>query len=447
MIIKGISGIVLIYLFIGSMWILFSDAILSYFIKDVSELTKFQTYKGWFYVSITGLLLYFLIKGYTWKLINSQRRIKELYSELNSFIQLIPDGIVIISQDFRILWMNTVVEKLLDKKIHEGINMHCYEIFYKKNVICEVCPVKKAFENVCLVEETITYLSGSIFNIRAVPIFDEYHKVSKVMVLIRDVTKQKKTEEQLIQAQKIEAAALLANGIAHDFNNLLTPILGFSGLVVSKLDVNHPLYPYVEHIHSSAEKAKELIKRLLSFSRKDTAEFKPLYLDDLLKDFKEFIHPILRKDIKIITDLNVDTIQIFADKNLIEQVIMNLVINAKDAMPEGGILKISTSLIEIDETFVSTHGYGKPGRYVLLSISDTGHGMDEEVKQRIFEPFFTTKEVNKGTGLGLSVVYNIVQQHNGYINVYSELQKGTTFEIYFPVFEILKENSNARGGI
>ncbi|ACI20725.1 sensor histidine kinase, putative [Thermodesulfovibrio yellowstonii DSM 11347] len=133
-----------------------------------------------------------MIKGYTWKLINSQRRIKELYSELNSFIQLIPDGIVIISQDFKILWMNTVVEKLLDKKIHEGINMHCYEIFYKKNVICEVCPVKKAFENVCLVEETITYLSGSIFNIRAVPIFDEYHKVSKVMVLIRDVTKQKK---------------------------------------------------------------------------------------------------------------------------------------------------------------------------------------------------------------------------------------------------------------
>jgi len=239
---------------------------------------------------------------------------------------------------------------------------------------------------------------------------------------------------------------LLANGIAHDFNNLLTPILGFSGLVESKLGANHPLYPYVEHIHSSAEKAKELIKRLLSFSRKDTTEFKPLYLDDLLKDFLEFIHLFLGKNIKMITDLNAGRTQIFANKNLIEQVLMNLVTNAKDAMPEGGILKISTLLIEFDETFVNTHGYGKPGRYVVLSISDTGHGMGEEVKQRIFEPFFTTKG-DKGTGLGLSVVYNIVQQHNGYINVYSELQKGTTFEIYFPVFEILQENSNARGGI
>lgn len=445
--IKGISGIVLIYLFIGGIWILFSDAILSYFIKDVSELTKFQTYKGWFYVSVTGLLLYFLIKGYTWKLINSQRRIKELYSELNSFIQLIPDGIVIISQDFKVLWTNTVIEKLFNQKIQEGINIHCYEIFYKKNVICEACPVKKAFENACLVEETITYLSGLIFNIRAVPIFDEYHKVSKVMVLIRDVTKQKKTEEQLIQSQKMEAAALLANGIAHDFNNLLTPIVGFSGLVASKLGTNHSLYPYVEHIHLSAEKAKELVKRLLAFSKKDTAEFEPLYLDDLLKDFGEFIHLVLGENIKMVTELNAGRTQIFADKNLIEQVLMNLVTNAKDAMPEGGILKIATSLIKIDETFVNIHGYGKPGRYVLLSISDTGHGMDEEVKQRIFEPFFTTKEVNKGTGLGLSVVYNIVQQHNGYINVHSELQKGTTFELYFPVFEVLRENSNARGGI
>lgn len=267
------------------------------------------------------------------------------------------------------------------------------------------------------------------------------------MVLIRDVTKQKKTEEQLIQSQKMEAAALLANGIAHDFNNLLTPIVGFSGLVASKLDTNHSLYPYVEHIHLSAEKAKELVKRLLAFSKKDTAEFEPLYLDDLLKDFGEFIHLVLGENIKMITELNAGRTQIFADKNLIEQVLMNLVTNAKDAMPEGGILKIATSLIKIDETFVNIHGYGKPGRYVLLSISDTGHGMDEEVKQRIFEPFFTTKEVNKGTGLGLSVVYNIVQQHNGYINVHSELQKGTTFELYFPVFEVLRENSNARGGI
>lgn len=436
MIIKGILAIVLIYVFIGSMWILFSDTILSHFVKDVSTLTKFQTYKGWFYVFVTGLLLYFLIKKYTWKLIRSEKRIKELYDELNSFIQLIPDGIFIISDDFKILWMNTVFAKLMGKENYEEINVYCYEILCQKNTICELCPVKRAIKNNDIVEETIYHASGLIFNIRAVPMFEESKKVSKVMVLLRDVTEQKKTEEQLIQAQKMEAIGLLANGIAHDFNNLLTPILGFSGLVASKLGEQHPLYPYLENIHSYAEKAKEFIKRLLFFSKKDVTEFKPLYIDALLKDFEQFIHPILGKSINLIIDLNAEGAKIFADKNLIEQLLMNLVINAKDAMPEGGILKISTEIKEIEKD-MDTKGYVK---YVLLSVSDTGHGMDEKTKQRIFEPFFTTKE--SGTGLGLSVVYGIIKQHNGYIDVYSEPEKGTTFNIYIPVFESIQENKN-----
>jgi signal transduction histidine kinase len=256
----------------------------------------------------------------------------------------------------------------------------------------------------------------------------------------RTEEEKKALQEQLRQAQKMEAIAQLAGGIAHDFNNLLTIIKGYSQLSLLGLEEDDPLRGNLNEMGKATDRASDLIRQLLAFSRRQILEVKVLDVNSIIRNLEKMLGRIFGEDIERTTLLAEDLGRIKADPGQMEQVIMNLAVNAKDAMPGGGKLILETANVLSDEEYVQTHIDIKPGSYVMLSISDTGTGMTPEVKERIFEPFFTTKERSKGTGLGLSTVYGIVKQSGGDIRVYSEPGKGTTFRIYFPrVDEPLEE--------
>jgi CheY-like chemotaxis protein len=239
-------------------------------------------------------------------------------------------------------------------------------------------------------------------------------------------------QEQLRQSQKMEAIGRLAGGIAHDFNNLLTIIKGYSQVSLLELKEGDPVKTNIEEIQTASNRAADLTKQLLAFSRRQIMEFNVIDLNTVLQDLRKMLQRIIGEDVELLTSFQEDLWRVRVDSGQINQVVMNLAVNAKDAMPQGGKLTLETANAELDEEYARKHVAVKPGSYVMLSASDTGIGMSPEVKERIFEPFFTTKERGKGTGLGLSTVYGIVKQSGGNIWVYSEEGKGTTFKIYLP---------------
>jgi len=265
------------------------------------------------------------------------------------------------------------------------------------------------------------------------PIKNSQGIITNFMAIAEDVTERQKLEEQLRQSQKLEGIGQLAGGVAHDFNNILTAIIGYAHLTMMKMNEDDPSRHYLKLILESSEKATILTQSLLAFSRKQTVNLTTVNLNALVSNFQKFLLRILREDIELQTKLTDKPLPVMVDRGQLEQVLMNLVTNARDAMPKGGRLIIETGLVEIDKEFVRVYGYGEPGMYALLSASDNGIGMDAKTKEKIFEPFFTTKEQGKGTGLGLATVYGIVKKHQGHINVYSEEGKGTTLRILLPI--------------
>ncbi len=271
------------------------------------------------------------------------------------------------------------------------------------------------------------------FETRATPLKDTQGTITMLLGISRDITEQKKLEAQLRHSQKMEAIGTLSGGIAHDFNNILTAIIGYSNILKLKLKQDDSARPFVDQILASAERATSLTQSLLAFSRRTATNLKPVNLNETVQRAEKLLHRIIGEDIELKTNLVENATTVVADSGQIEQVLMNLATNARDAMPAGGTLTLSTSVAQIDNDFIRTYGYGKPGTYVVIAVTDTGTGMDETIRDRIFEPFFTTKEVDKGTGLGLSIVYGIVKTHNGYINCSSKPGHGTTFTIYLPL--------------
>ncbi len=262
--------------------------------------------------------------------------------------------------------------------------------------------------------------------------------------VLHDISERRHLEAQLLHSQKMEAVGLLAGGIAHDFNNVLTTIVGFGHLALMQHGVERPIRDHLEHILAAADRASHLTHSLLAFSRKQIIDPKPVNLGDIVTRMQKLLSRILGEDIDLKIYLSAPGSAVFADTVQIEQVLMNLATNARDAMPHGGMLLIEMEPVELTEEYVRTHAFAKPGKYMLLSVTDTGLGMEESIRRKIFEPFFTTKDVGKGSGLGLSMVYGTMKQHNGYINVYSEPGKGTTFKLYLPLTDAKAEVSESK---
>jgi signal transduction histidine kinase len=249
------------------------------------------------------------------------------------------------------------------------------------------------------------------------------------------IAEQKRLEEQLRQAQKMEAVGRFSAGIAHDFNNILTVIFGYGGLLRMKGALDDGQRDKLDRILEAADRAKNLASSLLTFSRKQPLKLQQLDLNNAVSGVETFLQRVIGDDITLSLTPVSQKLPVMADKGHMEQVLMNLAVNARDAMPDGGTLSVETAVVTIDDEYIRMHGYGTAGRYALLTVSDTGEGMDALICQQIFEPFFTTKESGRGTGLGLSIVYGIVKQHNGHIHVYSEPGQGTTFRILIPLAE------------
>jgi nitrogen-specific signal transduction histidine kinase/CheY-like chemotaxis protein/HAMP domain-containing protein len=326
----------------------------------------------------------------------------------------------------------------------------CYSLTHKRDVPCDgdehPCTIKEVVKtgNPVVLEHTHfdSACNAGYFNVYGYPIFDGNGNVSKVIEYTIDVTEKKKLEQQLLQAQKMEAVGNLAGGIAHDFNNLLCAIIGYSELLMEEIPEDQPAWGKVSVIMEAGKKAEALTRQLLAFSRRQVLEIRVINLNGIVENMTKILSRVIGENIRLEISEGPGVKNVKGDPGQIEQVLMNLAINARDAMPTGGRLIIETQNVELDTKYVRSHPTVMPGAYVMLAVTDTGLGMGRDVQKKIFEPFFTTKG-DKGTGLGLSTVYGIVKQHGGAIYVYSEPGMGSTFKIYLPSTGETKEESEA----
>jgi PAS domain S-box-containing protein len=384
----------------------------------------------------------------------------------STILHSLPDAVFITDPQMRIFYFNLAAEKITGFKSREAIGMYCKDVL--KSGTCETeCVVKRALDadknifniettivsatrqtipalvSASLIKDTKGKIFGYLYSFRDISLLKKVMsdlEISRAELTERNIELDRALEElkltsvQLLQAQKMQAIGQLAGGIAHDFNNILTAIIGF-GTLLKMGEKDDLLQTYISNILTSAERAARLTQALLAFSRKQIINPKPVNLNEISRRLGKLLSPIIGEDIELSIFLTDKDLTVMADPAQIEQVLMNLATNARDAMPGGGSLTIRTELTQLDHEFIKLHGFGKPGPYAFLSVEDTGIGIDEKTKERIFEPFFTTKEVGKGTGLGLAMAYGIIKQHDGYITVYSEIGKGTIFKICLPLIK------------
>ncbi len=374
-----------------------------------------------------------------WTLLQDRRKAEESLHKAKLDMEAIFHGIshpiVILDPEQRIIVGNRKFEEQVGQDIGEYRNRQCWKLFHGPEVMgpppdCPFVAMKQSHDaETCIMQ--VETLSG-VFLVSCTPIFDAEGRLEKVIHIATDITEQKRAETELRESQKMEAIGRLAGGVAHDFNNMLSIINGYAELLLMKLNADDPLRSEIGQILKAGNRAADLTRQLLAFSRKSIVQPKVISLYNVVRGMEKMLHRLIGEDICMVIEPAGDLGHVKADPGLIEQVILNLAINSRDAMPQGGQLTIETRNVELDEIFSQRHVSVMPGAYVMLAVSDTGEGMDEATRQRIFEPFFTTKEKGKGTGLGLSMVYGIVKQNNGSIWVYSEPGQGTTFKIYLP---------------
>jgi two-component system cell cycle sensor histidine kinase/response regulator CckA len=574
--------ITLIYLLIGGLWIIFSDRLVAAIVTDPVVLTQLQTYKGWFFITATGFLLYLLIRRSLAALAYSEAELRNTSTELQTALQQLtfhvensPLGVIEWDNRFHVQRWSRQAEQLFGWKAEEVLGKHPHEIGFiyaedaeavnriiasllegsrlasvnrNRNYTKSGAVIECEWYESALFDETgrlISILSlvqdvtareqakqalqeseerfRATFEQAAVGLahvgldghwlrvnqklcdiigysFEELGEltlqqfiyaddrptnreqvrrliggeiqtysleqrlirkdVSLVWVnatvsllrnssgqpkyfigVVQDITERKQLEEQYRHAQKMEAVGRLAGGVAHDFNNLLTVINGYSDLALRSLTEFDPLHKSIREIRKAGERAARLTHQLLAFSRQQILQPEILDLNEVITDISKMLTRLIGEDIELVIITKTGLGRVKADPGQMEQVIMNLAVNARDAMPHGGKLTIDLANVELDDDFALRHLRLAPGSYVRLAISDTGVGMDKETLNRIFEPFFTTKEQGKGTGLGLATVYGIVSQSGGSILVYSEPGWGTTFKIYLPQIKEVSQPS------
>ncbi len=364
------------------------------------------------------------------------RKSEERYRLLVENISL---GVILIDRDFDILMTNSVQRKLICRSSREFCGKKCYELLEGRPGPCPDCPGVQAMISGKPAESLKDWErpDGANVSLRvlACPIFETPGNVSGFICIVEDITERKRLEDQLQKAAQMEAVGRLAGGVAHDFNNLLTAILGYSNLLLKDLDDADQNREKAVQIFKAAERAAELTRQLLAFSRKQVLNTKLLDLNGVIRNFEKILGRLLGETFELVTELSADLSAVKADRTQIEQVLLNLIVNARDAMPQGGKLLLETKNVLLDNAYRILHPEVKAGRYAMFAVTDNGTGMDAETAYQIFEPFFTTKVRDKGTGLGLSTVYGIVRQHHGHISVESRLDHGSTFKIYFPACE------------
>ncbi|MGO9016685.1 MAG: ATP-binding protein [Dissulfurispiraceae bacterium] len=373
----------------------------------------------------------------------SEANLKKAHDFTKNILDTIDEAFVVIDREYTIVSANQAYLNKVGMPPEGIIGSKCHKTSHHLSSPCyetgEDCAVRQTFMTGQPHSAIHTHLDREdniiYVETKAYPLKDNSGDTLSVIEIIIDITEKRKLEEQLRQAQKLEAIGELAGGIAHDFNNMLTAIIGYGSLLKNNLGEDGQLKPLVEHILSSAEKSANLTRQLLAFSRKQVISPKQVDLNGLITGMDRLLQSVIGEDIELQLTLSDENLFVMVDPGQAEQVFMNLITNARDAMPMGGLLSISTEKAQLNEEYGKTHDIEKMGMYALVSITDTGIGMDEKTRQRIFEPFFTTKELGKGTGLGLALVYGIVKQHNGNIYVYSEPGKGTTFKIYLPLIK------------
>jgi PAS domain S-box-containing protein len=374
--------------------------------------------------------------------ITERKQIEDAFRDsehrFRSLVEATTDWIWEIDENYRYVYSSPKARDLLGYESGEIIGRTPFDLFPQgvalslERSLRDIVTERKPFSG--LEMETCADNSVGIIETSGVPIFDENGAFQGYRGISRDITERKKLERKYLQAQKMEAVGQLAGGIAHDFNNILTAIIGFEHLLMERLDDEKSRH-FANQVSMLAEKASHLTRDLLAFSRKQPMNPKPMDLNENIQNLGKLLQRLIGEDVELHSTLQEGELPVLAVSGHLEQVFMNLATNARDAMPDGGLLTIKTESAFIDSDFVQMNGYGTPGRYALVSVSDTGCGMDEETRLKVFEPFFTTKEVGKGTGLGLSTAYGIIRQHGGFLTVYSEPGEGSTFRIYLPILD------------
>lgn len=392
--------------------------------------------------------LMFIVIGFVVAMLSEQiakvGKMTELaYTELNQIFHTAGDGMRVIDKDFNVLRVNKIFSHLSGMSEDETIGKKCYEVFpgpLCHTPGCTLTRILKGEERVeCDVEKERRDGTKVPCIVTATPLRGPDDKLIGIVENFKDITERKRAEEekkriqaQLFQSQKMEAIGILTGGIAHDFNNLLAAIQTYIDLSMRKVDKVDPLYENLKKIRLTTVRAANLIHQLLLFSRKQPMQFTSFNINRTIDDLLKMLTRLVGENISIDIDLESNLWMIRADKGNIEQMVMNLIVNARDAMSKGGKLNIKTENVILNEETCKVIPESRPGRFIRLSVVDTGIGMDKATIDQIFEPFFSTKEPGKGTGIGLSVVYGIVKQHEGWINVYSKPGQGSTFKIYLP---------------
>jgi PAS domain S-box-containing protein len=369
-----------------------------------------------------------------------QEQIRRAKKEWEQTVDTVPDPVLVLDEQFRIKRANRATARVLGLEFSQLIGQPCYQAVHGRAEPMPECPFQRMLltgkEHRCDIEEPRL---GKVFDATATPLYNSGSAVLGCVEVLRDITERKRAEEQLRQAHKMEAIGQLAGGVAHDFNNLLMAIIGYSELLLARLREGDRLRKHIQEIKKAGERAAALTRQLLAFSRRQVLVPQVLDLNSVVSNVQKMLRRMIGEDIDLLTVPASDLGQVRADPGQVEQVIMNLAVNARDAMPEGGKLTLETANVALEESYTRNHIDVLPGRYVMLAVSDTGSGMDAETLSHIFEPFFTTKEEGKGTGLGLATVYGIAKQSGGHIEVSSEPGQGTTFRVYLPRIEAAYE--------
>jgi two-component system cell cycle sensor histidine kinase/response regulator CckA len=372
----------------------------------------------------------------------SERRLGEQGRVLHSILAGMGDGAVVIDQAGKFLLFNPRAERILGFGAREMIPGTFAEIYglrdresggivrLQDNPLCRALSGEESAEAELLVRND--RVKDTYVSLKATPLRDDSSQVVGSIGLFRDVTEQRRLERQLLQAQKMEAIGKLAGGVAHDFNNMLSVILSYSDIALSQLKATDPLHEDIESIKRAGQRAAALTRQLLAFSRQQVLALEVIDLNDVVRETEHMLERVFPASIEICAVCAGDLARVRVDPGQVQQVLMNLAVNARDAMEHGGKLTIQTANARLDAQHPLLDHDALPGNYVLLTVSDTGTGMDKQTQAKIFEPFFTTKEPGRGTGLGLATVFGIVKQSGGYISVHSEPGSGTTFKIYLP---------------